>query len=588
MENIIRRYVDFSVFSTVFHRLGVCLRTDILMATVAINILSLALPIVILQCYDRIIPNNGDKTLTLLIIGLCVCIFLDTVLRLARVSVMNRLGAQFEHNALLNSMQVILGSNIGEFEKRRHTDYLEKLRAIDNIREIQFGQNILSLIDLPFILLFIGLIWYFTGWLVLVPIALFIAFSIYSVSLSKTLYNALIQKDKITEVRHNFLLELLQGIQTLKPLAMENQMMRRYERLQGRSANAMYDLANVNNVIQSSTSTMSQITMVVFVAVGAIPAASGSITMGALAAGSLLSGRILQPASRAMSFFMQWQTTKLYEDKVVQLLETKQEVMSEENKNISLSGKIQLQNISFKYPKSESPVLHDLNLEVNENNFISIIGENGSGKTTLARIIVGLQDATGGELIFDDAPVSHINKNSLRRQIAYIPQRGVLFNGTILENLTAFRGGTHVQEAISAAEDIGLNNSVMRLVDGLSTKLDSTLVDNLPEGLRQRITMVRSLSGGANILVFDDANTGYDPENSKKLTDYFRSIKGKKTIITFTHSESIIGLSDKCYKLTDGKLVQLFSRLDGKTNQHKKLKLSTDKHPTITGGDFHE
>lgn len=575
-------------FSAVWQHMGACLRPDVISATLAINLLNLALPIVILQLYDSIIPYQAVETLTILMTAMIAVVIMDTALRLCRSLLMNRLGAEFEHNALLKLLSVILRSDFSQFESRRYSDYLEKIKAVEAIRETQFGQNILSLLDLPFIVLFLGMIYFFAGWLVLVPLGLFTAFSLFSLYVSRSLYLVLQDKDAVFEQRHNFLLEILQGMQTLKPLAMEAQLMRRYERLQGRSAETICRLARLNHLVQSSTSTLSQVTMVVFVVAGASAAASGALSVGALAAGSILAGRILQPASRAFNFWMQWQTAKVAEEKIRDLLALPEEISLAQQQSLESVNSITIEDVSFNYDGRAQPIINRASLHIDKNEFVTIVGNNSTGKTTLAKLILGFFSPQEGRILINGKPLRGYSPDSLRKNIAFIPQRGVLFNGSILDNLTAFRSGDVRQQALAYSKSLGVEDIVTRMPDGLATLMDSTLTDNIPEGFRQRIVMIRALLGKPSVIVFDDANTGYDQKNNQNLVSLFKEIKGKCTIIIISNQDDLVALSDRCYRLHHGELTLMHSRLDPVSNEPKSVQKAAGLGSIISGGKFHE
>lgn len=556
-----KKITPLSHFFSFWHRLSLCLRTDIVLSSITINFLGLALPLVVLQLYDRVIPNGALQTLVALVVALVLALFLETLLVLCRALLMNNIGSDFEQKISLEVFKTVLKSDFSIFESKRHSDYLEKIKSIEQVRDIRFGKNLLSIFDLPFVIVFFFMIWIFADKLVLIPLLLFVTFIIFSFYIAHVLHKALIERDVLFERRHNFLLEVLQGMQTLKPLAMESQMLRRYERLESSSASVIHDLAYANNLIHSATSTFSQATMALFVMVGAIPAAQGDISIGALAAGTMLAGRVLQPASRVLSFWMQWQASKIAEDKLQELLSLPQEAVNNQSSLRLSNGMISIDNISFTYADTKSPTISNCSLTINAKKMVAISGASGSGKSTLLKLLVGLDKVQAGNILYDGTPLSNFNMKHLRQSIGYIPQQGALFNGNILENLTAFKSGSAIDEAIEYAKVFGLDNSITQMVNGLETEVSSSLADNMPVGLRQRIVMVRAILGDTKVILFDDANTGFDQNNTKKLVDFFLSIKGKKTVVIVTNQRSLINLCDESYVMKKGRLVNMSSHV---------------------------
>ena len=282
-------------------------RTDVLMASLVINITSLALPLVILQVYDRILPNNATDTFALMISALLFAALIELFLRISRSTILAWKGAQFEHANMMESLEHILHADIVKFESNTVGRYLNKVDAIKQIREFYSGQTILMLVDLPFVAVFLALIWVFSKELVFVPLVVIAVFAVVSYVMGKKLKLTLEDKSETSERKQNFLIELLQGMHIVKSMALESQMMRRLERLQGHSAHSIYELSRINSVIQSIGATFSQVVMMGFVGIGAIYVVNGNLTIGALAAGTMLSGRVMQPALKAMGLWTQLQ-----------------------------------------------------------------------------------------------------------------------------------------------------------------------------------------------------------------------------------------------------------------------------------------
>lgn len=293
-------------------RLTVSARPEIISASISLNFMALATPIVVLQLYDRIIPNNSSATLFTLISALVIVLFFEFILTTCRTSLMNKLGARFERDLHASMMNKIINSDFTKFCENRSSYYIDKIRSISQVKESYYGAHILAFFDLPFIAIFFLMIWFFSGSLVVVPLVLFFLFISFSIIMALRLRRFMIEKDKLSEQRHNFLIETLQGMQTIKPMAMEPLMLRRYERLQISLSSVIYEVTRINNWVQSASMSFSQIIMVSFVVMGAIMVVDGNLSVGALAAGTMLSGRLLQPASRLMVFWTQTKISELY------------------------------------------------------------------------------------------------------------------------------------------------------------------------------------------------------------------------------------------------------------------------------------
>ena len=531
-------------------------RVDVLAASFAINLLALALPIVILQFYDRIIPYQSTGTFMALMMGMVVVVCLDLLLKTLRAMILSWEGARFDHSASVDAMDQILQADTLAFDSRPAGYYIDRIHALENIQEFYSGQSILLLIDLPFVLLYLALIAVIAGPLVAIPIALVVVFLIVSLRTGASLHSSLSNRSRMEDRRQNFVIELLHGIHTVKSMAMESLMMRRYERLQYQSAESIYDLSKINSISNGVGATFSQLAIISFVGIGAVSVVSGDLTVGALAAGTMLTSRVLQPGLRAMSVWTQFQGVRLAIEKVNELFAIPREHSGSFSCQQAVGGMIEVEHLSFKYPEQESLLLNNVSLTIQPGEAIGISGDNGAGKSTLLSLLSGFIQPENGEIRIDGTPMQEFDIEFLRSQIGIVPQQGVIFEGTILENMTLYREGEAVDQAIELASKLGLGEIISKLPDGLDTYIGGAAACSLSEGVRQKIIIVRSLVGNPRIMLFDDSNANFDIKNDRKLVDAIETMKGKRTMIIVSHRPSVLRLCDRSFVLHDGTLTE--------------------------------
>ena len=534
-------------------------RWDVLLASLFINLTTLALPLVILQVYDRILPNQAIDTFSLLVFGLLAAAILDGILRVARSAILTWKGVQYEHIEGMHSIERVVHSDLVKFESDSIGSYLDKIESLKKVREFYSGQNILMLVDLPFVLVFLGLIFVFAGKMVLVPITVIVIFVIISYFTGKKLKIALEQRSSADQRRQDFLIEILQGIHTVKAMAMEALMLRRYERLQSQSAASVYEVSRINSVVSGLGATFSQVVMISFVGIGSIYVVSGDITVGALAAGTMLSGRVLQPALKAMGLWTQLQAVNLAGDKVNEMLSLPLEALKENSQPVTLKGEIELRDVHFKHEGCATELLSGISLHAQPGEAIGIFGANGVGKTTLINLIMGFVNPTQGEVLLDGKNIKTLDGSSVRAQTALMPQQGTIYEGTILDNLTLFREGYAVDHAIKLSEEFGLTKAITKLPNGLDTRIGGANVDSIPAGIRQQIILVRSLigdaiHGGPKILLFDDANSCLDFGNEARLHKYLQENHEGLTMIVISHRPSLLAICNRHFELANGVL----------------------------------
>lgn len=533
---------------------------DLILASVFINILALAMPLTLLQVYDRIIPNTAEGTLVMLIIGVGIALILEACLRQGRSYVSGWMGARFEHLAAVHAVERLLNVSIIDYERQGSGVHLERFNALGPLKEFYAGQAILALCDLPFAVLFLGVMYYLAGHLVLVPIALIVAFSISALMVGRKLKNALENRMLADDRRYSFIIEVLGGIHTVKGLAMEEQMIRRYERLQETCASADYNVALHSATASSTGALFSQLVLFCVVGYGATFVIDGVLTVGGLAACTMLAGRSMQPLQKAVGIWTRFQSIQLALDRVRELFAMEEEKASGLPSLPPVRGELSIDNMTFSYGKDKDgndipPLFDNIHIDVASGETIGITGPGSSGKTTLLYIMMGVLAPSQGQIKIDGLDLADYDPSSIRRQIAYLPQDGVLFNGTILENVTMFRE-EKIDDALDVSRLLGLDNVVAHMPHGYETVVGDGAGDKLPKGIKQRIAIARALVDKPRVLLFDEANAAMDGAGDSTLRNLLERLKGRVTLILVTPRPSMLNLADRIFDIDHSKLVE--------------------------------
>ncbi len=533
---------------------------DLVLASFFINILALAMPLTLLQVYDRIIPNSAQGTLIMLIVGVGSALILEAMLRQGRSYVSGWMGARFEHLAGVAAVERLLNVSIVDYERQGSGVHLERFNALGPLKEFYAGQAILSLCDLPFAVLFLGAMYYLAGHLVLVPIALIIIFAITAVLVGNKLRAALEDRMLADDRRYSFIIEVLGGIHTVKGLAMEEQMIRRYERLQETCAGADYNVALHSASASSTGALFSQLVLFCVVGYGATFVIDGALTVGGLAACTMLAGRSMQPLQKAVGIWTRFQSIQLALDRVHQLFQM--EIEKEPGLPVlpPVRGEVVVEGLTFSYGKNKdgedlAPLFDDVNLSIEAGETIGISGAGSSGKTTLLYLLMGVFTPSSGRVLVDGMDLHEFDPSSIRHQIAYLPQDGVLFNGTILQNVTMFRDDK-IDDGLDISRLLGLDGVVAHMPQGYDTVVGDGAGDKLPKGIKQRIAIARALVDKPRILLFDEANAAMDSAGDNTLRTLLERLKGRVTLVLVTPRPSMLNLSDRIFDIADGKLVE--------------------------------
>ncbi len=522
------------------------------LAALFYNLLALALPLAILQIFDRVILNQSLATLALIAIGVFVALVLEEVLRGLNNRITGWLGARFEHSASVQALERLMGVPMRRFQKEEPGVHAERVLAAPRVADFYSGQALLVLFDLPFVLIFLALIWFIGGWLVIVPVSLLLLFTLIILRSGHWMREQVRQRNVLDDRRHNFLAEVLRGIHSVKTLAMESLMQRRYERLQAANAGRGEELTHGSTLAAGMGLLFSQIMTVAVVFAGAVVVVSGAMTPGGLAACMMLAVRSMQPLRRSLSVWLRYQSFLAAQARLHEVEAMPSEDEAAKPAMPPLREGLDLRDIEI--GRSHGPALFSgLSLRVRAGQCIAIQGESGSGKTSLLSLMNGIERPDSGEALVDGRPVTDFSADSLHREIAFLPQTGTFVAGTILENMTMFDPSLNA-EALRLAQKLGLDRTVAGMKLGYETPIGDSVAEALPVGVRQLIAIIRAVVRGPSVILFDEANIALDLRSDKLLRDYLEEQKGRCTIVLVTHRPSLLSLADTVYHLADGRL----------------------------------
>lgn len=548
---------------------------SLLLSTLAINILSLALPVMTLQVYDRILPNPGTGTLPVLITGVCLAIFLEACLRLCRAYVIGRSGAAYEHRMACNAMDKVLGADLSKMGAYGIGEYLHRMGSVGKLKDFYNGYSLTVIAELAFVPLFFILIFYIAGSLIWVPAIILSAFVVMSLQRGSRLRKALIKREKADDKRFNFLIESLEGVHTLKSFALEEFFERRYERLEERSCLENYNVTQETSRTFNLGAIFSHIMVASVITVGAWLVLQGQLSTGGLIATILLSGRMMQPIQKALALWARYQDYYLARKNLEELFATPQQKIiqdgtAQENRPV---GRLSLYKLCFKYKSEQKPILMNVDLELGSGEAILISGAHGSGKTTLLKLIAGTYSPSKGDIHIDGKSIRSYHSEDLVRHVGYIRTEALIFRGTIRENITSF-GQVNEVQAREVAALLNVDKDVAKLPGGFDTFLNGNSTDSIPPGLKQRIAMVRVLATKPKLILFDNADRSLDKEGYAMIYSLLARLKGKASMIIVSDDRNIRSLVERHYVMHNGKLKpseDVFSK--GNVHPYKELRL---------------
>ncbi len=527
---------------------------EIYLASLVINLLTLGLPLVVLQVYDRIIPNHARETLAILIAGLAFALLLDLALRTARSALLGWQAMRFVRRVENEAITRLVNASPGTIERESVAVHTNRFAALAALGNYHAGSSRLLAIDIPFVFVTLAILAVVGGLMILLPVFLFFSFAGLAARRSLDTRKIISERSIQDNRKFAFVSEALAGIFTVKCMAMEPQMLRRFERLQQRVAELAMRSILVSDAAQSSAVIYGSLSQIAVVTIGAIRVIDGDMSIGALAACTMLSGQVLQPLLRAISI---WTDNEIVSHRRTEIRKLLALPIVEAPNSVTqpVEGVIQLDRVSFEQLDQKRPAIRDISLSVSAGKVVGIVCTDGSDSTLLLELLLGDRKPTSGRVTIDGIATVDKAFANIRPSVAYVGPKPVIFSGTILDNLTNFQPQRR-NYARHMAVLLGLEDSVNELPEGYDTTIGESIAESLPTSIAQQVTIVRALSTGARVILLDHANTTLDRRAEATFIQAIDKLRGSLTLIIATLRPSVLAKSDALYALTDGRLVE--------------------------------
>lgn len=540
-------------------------RADVLVATLCLNVVGLALPMSMLHVYDRVLGSRSVSTLVFLALIVLSALVLEAVFRIARAWVHAGAAARFDHRTSRALFDRILARGPDRGPDNGVSDLAEPFRDVSRVRDFYFGPAGTAALDVPFAVIAFGLIISIAGWLALVPIVIIAVLAMCGVVVAQLTFVETGAQRALDRRRSNFLYEALRGAHTVKALAIEAGLIRRHERLQGASGRAVQRVTLWHGVAQSIGQTSAGLMTASIVAIGAVFALRGELSMGGLAATTMLAGRMMQPLVGGVSAWTRYEgvreADRRLHDELARPVPISQDIAHE-----TIEGRIFMDRVSFSYGDEATPILDEAVFMAPAHSIVSIVGEAASGRRTFMRLLAGELRPTSGAIYIDDVRVTPETAGALKKHVSFITSTDGLLAGSILENITMFRTGEVEERALAAIEAVGLKEIVGAMPRGLDTQIGGANTAALSPGVAQRIRIARGLVDDPSVILFDGGNSNLDIVSDRVILDLIRSFRRKKTVVMTSSRPSYLAICDMVYTLADG---QLTRRTEPDPNAHE-------------------
>lgn len=526
---------------------------DVLLAAFFINLFAVASPLFVMNVYDRVVPNNAIDTLWVLAIGMIILLLFDFVLKEVRAHLLEI--AAKKSDLLLSSkiFEKVLNLNLSH-KPASVGAFAKQVQEFESIREFITSATIAAILDVPFSLIFMIIIAIVAGPLAWVPLVLVILMLIFSFWMKNKIKHEVEQGSRYSVQKNAHLVESLQGVETIKQTGAESQFQSKWEQLVGNIANWNIKVKKYATSVGTFNSLLSQMSTVFIVILGVYQISEGNISMGALIAAVMLSGRALAPFSQVALLITRYNQAKSALLTLDEIMKLPAENMERYLHRDHFKGDITFDNVTFAYPGSEVAAIANVSFSIKAGEKVAIIGRIGAGKTSIEKLLMNFYQPIEGAIRVDGIDIKQISPADLRQKIGCLAQDINLFYGTIRENITL--GVPHVDDdhIMRAAKVSG----VSQFTDGSPEGLDKQVGErgqNLSGGQRQAVALARALLFNPPMLILDEPTSNMDNYSEAQIKKQLGLITKDKTFLLVTHKASMLTLVDRVLVMERGRLV---------------------------------
>jgi subfamily B ATP-binding cassette protein HlyB/CyaB len=530
---------------------------EVLAASFFLQLFALVSPLFFQVVIDKVLAHRSMSTLDVLVGGLVAVTLAEGILGALRTYLFTHTTNRIDVELGARLFKHLLALPIAYFQARRVGDSLARVRELENIRQFLTSSALTLVVDLVFTFAFLAVMFVYSPtltWIVLASFPFYIAISAGAAPLFR---RRLDEKFRRGSENHAFLVECVSGVETLKAMAVEPQMQRRWEEQLASYVAASFRVLNLNNNASQAVQTVNKLVVAATLYFGARLVIDGGLTVGELVAFTMLSGRVSAPVLRLAQMWQEFHQARLSVDRMGDILNTVPEPSFNPGRVAlpAIRGEVTFDHVGFRYRVDGATTLDDINFSVKPGEMIGIVGSSGSGKSTLAKLVQRLYVPEKGRVLVDGVDLAMVDIAWLRRQIGVVLQDSTLFNCSIRDNIALADPAMPMERVIAAASFAGANDFVLELPDGYDTIVGER-GGTLSGGQRQRISIARALVTDPRILIFDEATSALDYESERAIQQNMKRIAAGRTVFVIAHRLSTVRNADRIITLEHGRIVE--------------------------------
>jgi subfamily B ATP-binding cassette protein HlyB/CyaB len=555
LSDVGRRF-DITWFLGAIHKYRRLL-SEVLFASFFLQMFALVSPLFFQVVIDKVLVHRSLSTLDVLVIGLVAISMFETVLGILRTYLFAHTTNRIDVELGARLFNHLLALPMAYFQARRVGDSVARVRELENIRNFLTSSALTLAIDLLFTVVFLAVMFAYSPlltWIVLGSFPFYIAIS---AGMTPLFRRRLDEKFRRGAENQAFLVESVTGIETIKAMAVEPQMQRRWEEQLAGYVSASFRVLSLGNTASQLVQFISKVVTAGILYFGARLVIEGGLSVGELVAFNILAGRVSAPVLRLAQIWQDFHQARLSVQRLGDILNTTAEPTYTPSRARlpAIRGNISFDHVTFRYRVNGRQVLHDVSFDVPAGQVVGIVGPSGSGKSTFAKLVQRLYVPESGRVMIDGVDLAMADPWWLRRQIGVVLQENVLFNRSVRENIALADPAMSMERVMAAATLAGAHEFILELDEGYDTMVGER-GSTLSGGQRQRIAIARALIADPRILIFDEATSALDYESERIIQHNMKEIAKGRTVLIIAHRLSTVRAADRIVTLEHGRLVE--------------------------------
>ena len=555
LSDLSRRF-DITWFMGAVHKYRKLLG-EVLVASFFLQMFALVSPLFFQVVIDKVLVHRSMSTLDVLVIGLVAIAIFEAILGALRTYLFAHTTNRIDVELGARLFRHLLALPIAYFQARRVGDSVARVRELENIRQFLTSSALTLVIDLFFTFVFLAVMFYYSPLLTFVVLGAFPFYIAISVGVTPLFRQRLDEKFRRGAENQAFLVESVTGVETLKAMAVEPQMQRRWEEQLAGYVAASFRVISLGNTASQAVQLVNKAVIAAVLYFGAKLVIEGSLSVGEFVAFNMLAARVSSPVLRLAQMWQDFHQARLSVARLGDILNTMPEPSFSPGRAAlpAIRGQITFEHVTFRYRVDTSEVLSDVSFNVSPGQVIGIVGSSGSGKSTLAKLVQRLYVPESGRVLVDGVDLTMVDLAWLRRQIGVVLQENVLFNCSVRENIALADPTMPMERVIDAATLAGAHDFILELPEGYDTIVGER-GSSLSGGQRQRIAIARALMTGPRILIFDEATSALDYESERAIQQNMKQISAGRTVLIIAHRLSAVRQANRIITIERGRIVE--------------------------------